>query len=657
MVKRWNCFSLVLFLGSVTILTPPQGCTPQQYEIAQEFQYIIEQENFRAPEPGQVTLYPTQGPFVGGSVQALTITPDDTLYAGFFGDGIYKSTDGGERWVPAKSGLGDRFVISLLATPEGTLFAGTVRKGLFRSEDGGKTWTSSREGLSNPQVASLAADGERIYAGTGAGVFVSRDRGHRWAPANQGLKITLVRSIVVTPSGAVLIGTAGKGILISHNQGQTWQNISTDLSNYMGFKENFIRTLTLSKDGILYAGTFDGGIFKTPDRGKTWYSLSDGLSNDSIRGLVIAQGGQLFTGTGQGVFTLKSDSERWTTVSEAVPDVSVQSMAISSTGDLYVGTAVGILKKTRHSSSWQILERGITYPMIRTLMVDAKGHLFSGTQNSGVYRSRDTGNLWEPLREGLGNGDVHFLIQGPNQTFFAGTNHGIYRAGEKVKRWSRFAEGLGEQKITAMQIAPNRTLYAGTPQGLYQRLLPGKEDSAWSRVILEKGQDPHVPIRAIAVGKNSSLLVATANRVYRHPGSKRTSWMPIKVLPFPDQVSGLEIQENFLYVWTAQALYRSKDTPGKLRKWDILTETLAPGLKIQTVHLMKDRGGKIIFLGTDQGLYWTKDGGRQWRPARGSLARTSITAIQPIVPGLLALGSGEQGVLMAVDLTSREGSF
>jgi len=178
----------VFFLGLATMAFP-QGCEEPHPQHFTQFKYLMEQEGFEQPEKGEITLYRTNGPVGGGSVQALAKGLDGSIYAGIFGDGIYKSTDGGDSWKPAKKGLKDPFIMSLMVGPDHTVYAGTIRGGVFISHDQGSHWASSNEGLTNTQVPVLVMDQHQdIYAGTGKGVFISQDGGKHWNPANKGLE-------------------------------------------------------------------------------------------------------------------------------------------------------------------------------------------------------------------------------------------------------------------------------------------------------------------------------------------------------------------------------------------------------------------------------------------------------------------------------------
>jgi len=497
---------------------------------------------------------------------------------------------------------------------------------------------------------------QTLYAGTGTGVFVSRDKGRHWTAANEGLKMALVRSIAIHPTGTVYIGTAGNGVFRSHDTGKSWQPINTGLMDAVGMKENYIRSLTLSKDGDLYAGSFGGGVFKSTDDGRTWISTSTGLTNDSIRGLVIGQDGRLFTGTGLGIFTSSDGGEHWTTVSEAMPDTNVQSLVLDPKGNLYVGTGTGILKKARGSNAWQVLERGIVFPTVRALTFDPDRGIFAGTYGSGIYRSRDAGNLWEPMSEGLPNTDVRILVQDSQRTLYAGTGRGVYVGDRKARQWVHLGEGMGPLEIKALVMTKEDTLYAGTAQGLYRR--SSGEDS-WKTVDLPFS-DVHTSVKdakpgtiqSIVTGRGSELYAATEDQLFSQ-GGKDKAWELILMEPTPEKIRGIAVNET-VYVWTETAVLRGEKSRGGPFRWKKMSEAMPPRLIIYTLIVEQGKQGSVMYAGTNRGLFWTRDEGKHWQPAQGSHAGHPVETIFTPAEGFLLLGSQEQGVLFAVNL-SRKG--
>jgi len=84
---------------------------------------------------------PTSG-VSGGNIWCMTTnTAGNTLFAGTFGYGIFKSADNGVSWTPADSGIKGTYgtyILSLI--PSGSnIIAGTVG-GIFYSSNNGVSW-------------------------------------------------------------------------------------------------------------------------------------------------------------------------------------------------------------------------------------------------------------------------------------------------------------------------------------------------------------------------------------------------------------------------------------------------------------------------------------------------------------------------------------
>ncbi len=164
------------------------------------------------------------------SMGALAITPDGTLFAGtgetnpgggsitYGGDGIYRSTDGGDSWQHVgltTSGTIGRIVVDpedadrIWVSVSGNLFTPGGQRGVYVSVDGGDSWQQSLASP-NPTTGStdIAVDPSdpdhviatmwdhirkpdaRVYTGSGSGVWETRDGGGSWQRlgAAQGLQ-------------------------------------------------------------------------------------------------------------------------------------------------------------------------------------------------------------------------------------------------------------------------------------------------------------------------------------------------------------------------------------------------------------------------------------------------------------------------------------
>jgi len=190
------------------------------------------------------------GPSAGaGSILAIDPQAPATLYAGYGGTGVFKTTDGGGTWHTANSGLFQPPVTALAVDPSntGTVYAGTTTSGFFKSTDGGGSWRRAGTDLS-PGACSLAIDPQTpttVYAGVG-GVAKSTDGGETWnlpGPGNAP-----VTTLVIDPQ--------------------------TPATLYAG-------SLYHTPEG------YYGGIHKTTDAGDTWSYIVSGLTDPYDHNLII----------------------------------------------------------------------------------------------------------------------------------------------------------------------------------------------------------------------------------------------------------------------------------------------------------------------------------------------------------------------------------
>jgi len=92
------------------------------------------------------------GPY-SGTIIAIVYDPVDpqVIYAGSFGSGVFKSTDGGLNWSSVNNGLTNLYVSSMAINPQNpsTIYAGTYRGQVYKTNDGGNSWESGWQKMLN----------------------------------------------------------------------------------------------------------------------------------------------------------------------------------------------------------------------------------------------------------------------------------------------------------------------------------------------------------------------------------------------------------------------------------------------------------------------------------------------------------------------------
>ena len=257
----------------------------------------------------------TDGLITHSSVGAVAVSASnpDVVYIGtgesdirgniIQGGGAYKSTDGGKTW--AHIGLADTQVIAKIrvhpTNPDlvyvaafGHHAAPNPDRGVYRSKDGGKTWdkilfrdnkTGANELIidpNNPQVLYAALweayrnAFEMSSGGPGSGIFKSTDGGDHWTEMsrNPGLPKAMLGKIGLSVSGAdsnrvyVQIEAEDGGFFLSDDAGATWKKVNDrrDLRQ-RAFYYSRVYADPRVKDTVWVLNV---NIYKSTDAGKTW---------------------------------------------------------------------------------------------------------------------------------------------------------------------------------------------------------------------------------------------------------------------------------------------------------------------------------------------------------------------------------------------------
>jgi photosystem II stability/assembly factor-like uncharacterized protein len=206
-----------------------------------------------------------------------------TIYAAT-SDGIYKSTNGGDTWAAANSGLNHAAVEALAIDPSTPqiVYAGTSG-GIFKSANGGTKWSNIFTSLSPRPVSSLAIDPsapQTIYAGMSGAIAKSTNGGDTWSANSLDLSNIDVRAIAIDSSTTRIIYAATSvGILKSTDSGATWIPKAGNLSQVASL------AIGPSNSQIVYAGSIRDGVYKSTNGGDTW--VYSALGNNTIQGLAI----------------------------------------------------------------------------------------------------------------------------------------------------------------------------------------------------------------------------------------------------------------------------------------------------------------------------------------------------------------------------------
>jgi photosystem II stability/assembly factor-like uncharacterized protein len=188
------------------------------------------------------------------------------------GTGVYRSNDGGTTWAPANDdSIANLGFASIAVHPNDpqTVYAGTYGGGFYKTTNGGSSWTLLQSGLPTGfsifrAIAIDPRNPETVLAGGKGGLFISTDGGGTWKQVTAGFPPEeSVTAILIDPTheGVIYLGTVRGGVLYSTDGGQNFHPLAQGLDLTVG--NLTILKLGLSPDGsVLYAGTRGQGVYR-----------------------------------------------------------------------------------------------------------------------------------------------------------------------------------------------------------------------------------------------------------------------------------------------------------------------------------------------------------------------------------------------------------
>jgi photosystem II stability/assembly factor-like uncharacterized protein len=256
------------------------------------------------------------GPMRGGRVLAVAGIPADanTFYFGAAAGGVWKTTNGGESWVPlfdhqSVSSIG---ALALAPSNPNIIYVGTGEAcirgnishgdGVYKSVDAGKTWINMglRETRhigrilvdpKNPDLVLVAALGHAYGPNTERGVFRSSDGGKTWQkvlykdentgaidlsfdPANPEIVFAALWQVQRTP-WSLTSGGPGSGIYKSVDAGKTWSRLDGH-GLPVGPLGRIGISVSPADSTRIYAmiEANEGGLFRSDDGGGTWSRIN-----------------------------------------------------------------------------------------------------------------------------------------------------------------------------------------------------------------------------------------------------------------------------------------------------------------------------------------------------------------------------------------------
>lgn len=426
------------------------------------------------------------GELTGDCLWAAAASPlDPAVLLAATDDGIWRTSNGGAGWsrmkdVPAWS-------VAFGAAAPHYAYAGSDNL-VFRSNNLGINWfadTTAFAGTFTRRLEINPLDGLDLYAVNGRGFFRTTDGGFSWQERTRGLDRLTIPYLDFHPlSGdSVFACPPGYGILVSGNRGLSWDSIP-------GFPGAGFTSATLvspAAPDTFYAVTGNSHwLYMTSDRGDSWVRqrVETGFSGEGLA--VHPTGPDTFYAWG-GVRPFESEERfgfwkstdrghNWARIFS--PGARGRCHGYRTTGgsdSLFLWGTVDdrprVYLSLDRGGNWQSRSSGLTGTAVtdfKTAPGDNRTSYVCAT-DAGVFRTLDGGVSWTRL--GLRN--VSAVLPDtadPNLLFAATDTQGLFRTTNSGAIWERDTVALPVRSIAFLRRHPDdkAVVYCGTVgQGLY----------------------------------------------------------------------------------------------------------------------------------------------------------------------------------------------
>jgi len=258
--------------------------------------------------------------FMSGRIADIAIHPEDNSlwYVAVGSGGVWKTVNAGTTWQPVFDNQSSYSIGCVTIDPKDPhiVWVGTGENiggrhvgfgdGIYRSPDGGKTWKNM--GLKKSQHISkiivhpdnsdilwVAAQGPLWSKGGDRGLYKTTDGGTNWKKVLGDDEWVGVTDIIIDPRdpdrlyaatwqrhrniAAYMGGGPGTGIYRSDDGGETWEKLIKGLPETNMGKIGL--AISPQKPDILYAAIElelrTGGVYRSEDRGSSWIKQSDAV--------------------------------------------------------------------------------------------------------------------------------------------------------------------------------------------------------------------------------------------------------------------------------------------------------------------------------------------------------------------------------------------
>lgn len=538
-----------------------------------------------------------------------------------FGLGVYKSTNGGVTWnATSQSGnfTDQKVYYKLIAHPDSNnVLYSAQSDGLWKTTNAGTSWVKIRNGL-HRDIEFKPFHSNTFYVAGDNELYKTIDGGYNFTQLTTfGTATNIELSVTPADSNYIGFGTDGNDFYLSTDGGNSpfvLKNSSIDDNNIIQFSH-------LNKDRV-YCGYVTN--YRSITAGTSWVKISNWY-NDGVLPAVHA-------------------------------DNHYSDVNPLNNKYIYVCNDGGLYKLNELTNEWTDLSNGLIITEFYKIALSAQDSVFmiGGTQDNGG-RKRVTSTTWDATNGGDG---MEVAINPTNDetiytTYWGGT---LYRSYDKWINDTYTDISADTNKgawVTPYMLDPNSatTLLAGYAD-VWRSI---DEGDTWTKLSTNLTGNQNNKLEILDVAKSNSAFIYTGyNEKLYVTNNGGVNWVN-KTIPdssgtFEDATMVMvhPKNENIIYVTKSgygnhSKVYKSENNG---TTWTNISYNIpnVPANCIQ-IDIASDSLNYDLYIGTDVGVFYKKDSDLTWQYFGSGLPNTQVSDLEIFYPtGKLRAGTYGRGI-------------
>jgi len=586
-----------------------------------------------------------------------------------YGDGVYKTTNGGRTWK--NMGLkNSRQIGKILIDPrnsdvvyvaaEGSVWGPGGERGLYKTTDGGRTWTavltiSENTGVSDivmdprdPDVIYAASHQRRrhvftkIDGGPETAIYKTTDGGKSWEKLKSGLPHCDMGAIglAISPVNpdyiyAVIEAQRGEGgFFRSTDRGATWRKMSSQVSTSpQYYNEIFCDPVDVDK---VYSMDTIGKV--SEDGGKTWRPIGNNKRHVDDHALWVDPDDtrHLLIGCDGGIYETYDEGKSWRHISN-LPVIQFYRVTVDNTLPFYYvyggtqdnnsmgGPSRTICSQGILNSDWFVTCGGDGF---WSAVDPAEPNIvYSESQYGGMVRydrrSGESINIKPQPRKGeytyRWNWDTPLFVSPHSNTRLYCAANKVFRSEDRGNSWVVISDDLTRQidrnKLPVMgRVWSIDAVAKNASTSLYGTIVSLAESRLQENLIYAGTDDGLIQVTEDA---------KTWTKIEKFPG--------VPELTYVSDICPSKHDANVVFA-TFNNHKRDDFKPyvlkstDKGRTWKSISNNLPENCPVHSIE-QDFVNPDLLFLGTEFGLFFSIDGGDRWIKLKSGLPTISVKDI------------------------------